>query len=107
MDEMHKKADIVLLKAVKKELKRLIPELVKGAMSVDTLRWAMYEAESVDQGPRAGWAKYRLGRAHDDQSAIALAAAAIILEDGHVLVDAANGEPVKPRDTRMLKRWRW
>ena len=37
IEEMHKEADIVVMKVTKEELKTMIPDLVKGTMSVDIL----------------------------------------------------------------------
>ena len=37
--ELHKEADVVLLKAAKTELKRMIHDPTKGAMSHDILLW--------------------------------------------------------------------
>ena len=81
VDEMYKEVDVVLLKAIKTELKRLIPDPTKGAMLVDILWWVMDEVESVDLSQRARWAKYRSVRALDDQSAIVVMIATIILKE--------------------------
>ncbi|KAI4991232.1 hypothetical protein ZWY2020_039603 [Hordeum vulgare] len=58
MEELHKESNDVVKKATSEELKTLIPGLVKGAMLVDILRWAMNEAGSSDAEQRAKWAKY-------------------------------------------------
>ena len=66
MEELHKESDAVVKKATLEELKTLIPDLAKGAMSVDILRWPMNQAEFDDAGQRAKWAKYRqYRRPHD------------------------------------------
>ena len=44
IEDMHKEADVVVKKATTKELKMLIPNPVKGAMSIDILRRAKNEA---------------------------------------------------------------
>lgn len=49
----------------------LIPDPMKGTMSVDILRWAMNQADSGDAAQRARWAKYKEYRAPQDQRAIA------------------------------------
>ncbi|KAE8810471.1 Chitinase domain-containing protein 1 [Hordeum vulgare] len=59
MEKVHKEADVVVKKTMAKELKTLIPDLVKGAMSVGILRWAMNQPNSGNARQRAKWAKYR------------------------------------------------
>ncbi|KAE8781498.1 Chitinase domain-containing protein 1 [Hordeum vulgare] len=49
MEEVHKKAVVVVKKAMAKELKTLILGPSKGAMSVNILRWAMNHADSEYQ----------------------------------------------------------
>ncbi|KAE8816862.1 Chitinase domain-containing protein 1 [Hordeum vulgare] len=58
MEDMHKESDIVVKKATPEELKALIPDIPKGAMSVDLLRWAMNLADFGDARPRDKWTKY-------------------------------------------------
>ncbi|XBH71273.1 hypothetical protein VPH35_098747 [Triticum aestivum] len=71
MEDLHKESDTVLKKEMPKELKTLIPDPAKGAMSVDILRWAMNQAESDDAGQRAKWAKYRqYWRPHDHRASV-------------------------------------
>ena len=67
IDDMHKEADAVMKKATPDELKTLVSDLAKGAMSVDILRWAMNQADSGD----ARWAKYSQYKAPQDQRAAA------------------------------------
>ena len=50
MKEFNKESNAVVKKATPEELKTLIPDPVKGAMSVDILRSAMNQAESGDAG---------------------------------------------------------
>jgi hypothetical protein len=71
IEDMHREAYAVVKKATLEELKTLIPDPAKGAMSVDILRWAMNQADSGDAGQRARWAKYREYRAPQDQRAAA------------------------------------
>ena len=71
IDDMHKEADAVMKKATPDELKTLVSDLAKGAMSVDILRWAMNQADSRDAGQRARWAKYSQYKAPQDQRAAA------------------------------------
>ncbi|KAE8777240.1 Chitinase domain-containing protein 1 [Hordeum vulgare] len=59
MEELHKESDIVVKKATPEELKTLIPDPAKGAMSVAILRWVMNQADSSDARQRAKWAKYK------------------------------------------------
>ncbi|KAE8768928.1 Chitinase domain-containing protein 1 [Hordeum vulgare] len=59
MEELHKESDVVVKKATPQELKTVIREQAKGAMSVDILRWAMNQADSRDAGQRAKSAKYK------------------------------------------------
>ncbi|KAF7053231.1 hypothetical protein CFC21_061204 [Triticum aestivum] len=66
--DMHKEADAVVKKATTEELKSLIPYPAKGAMSVDTLCWAMNQADSGDTGHMTRWAKYRAP--HDQRVAM-------------------------------------
>ena len=53
IDDMHKKAGVVMKKATPDELKTLIPDPAKGAMSMDIPHWAMNRADSGDTGQRA------------------------------------------------------
>ncbi|KAE8784177.1 Chitinase domain-containing protein 1 [Hordeum vulgare] len=46
--EVHKEADAMVKKATIKELKTLIPDPTKGAMSLDMLRFAMNQANFDD-----------------------------------------------------------
>ena len=69
IDDMHKEADTVMKKATPDELKTLVPDPAKGAMSVDILRWAMNQADSGDARQRARWAKYSQYKAPQDQRA--------------------------------------
>ena len=57
----------MMKKATPDELKTLVPDPAKGAMSVDILRWAMNQADSGDAGQRARWAKYSQYKAPQDQ----------------------------------------
>ncbi|KAE8767448.1 Chitinase domain-containing protein 1 [Hordeum vulgare] len=59
MAEVHKEDGVVVKKATMKELKTLIPHQLKGAISVDILRWAVKQANSDDALQRAKWAKHR------------------------------------------------
>ena len=68
IDDMHKEADAVK-KATLHELKTLILDPAKGAMSVDVLCWAMNQADSGDARQWARWAKYRQYKAPQDQRA--------------------------------------
>ena len=71
IDDMHKEADAVMKNATPEELKTLVPDPAKGAMSVDILRWAMNWAHSGDARQRARWAKYSQYKAPQDQHAAA------------------------------------
>ncbi|XBI92926.1 hypothetical protein VPH35_029886 [Triticum aestivum] len=66
MADMQKESDAVVKKAAPEELKTLIPDPAKGALSVKILRWAMNQADSGDARQRSRWAKYReYRRPHD------------------------------------------
>ncbi|KAE8808692.1 Chitinase domain-containing protein 1 [Hordeum vulgare] len=58
-EEVHKEADNVVKKEIRKELKTLIPDQTKDAMLVDIPRWAMNQADSGDARQRAKWDNYR------------------------------------------------
>ena len=49
-EDMHKEVCIVVKKATTEEPKTMIPDLVKAAMLVDILRWAMNREDSGDAG---------------------------------------------------------
>ena len=66
IDDMHKEVVAVIKKATPDKLKALIPDLAKGAMSMDILRWAMNQADSSDTRQRARRAKYRQYKAPQD-----------------------------------------
>ena len=66
IDDMHKKAGVVMKKATPDELKTLIPDPAKGTISADILRWAINQADSGDTRQRARWAKYRLYKVPQD-----------------------------------------
>lgn len=51
--DMDKEVDVVVKKAMVEELKKTIPDRVKGSMSLDILRWAMDQAESSNPAHRA------------------------------------------------------
>ena len=56
---MQKESNAVLMKATAEELKTLIPDPAKGAMTVDILRWAMNQAVSDDPKQTKKWRKYK------------------------------------------------
>ncbi|KAE8805670.1 hypothetical protein D1007_18345 [Hordeum vulgare] len=53
MEEPHKELDTVVKKPMQEELKTIIPNHVRGAMSVNILRRAMNLADFNDAGHRA------------------------------------------------------
>ncbi|KAE8772467.1 Chitinase domain-containing protein 1 [Hordeum vulgare] len=71
MEELQKESDAVTKKAMSEELKRVIPDPTKDAMSVDILPWAMNQADFGDAGQRLKWAKYRqYRRPHNHHAAL-------------------------------------
>ncbi|KAE8787002.1 Chitinase domain-containing protein 1 [Hordeum vulgare] len=70
MAEVHKEADAMVKKGTTKDLKMIIPEPVKGAMSVDILLWAMNQVNSGDARQRAKWAKYMDYKHPDDDRVV-------------------------------------
>ena len=52
MPDMQKESNAVLMWATAQELKTLIPDMQKGAMAVDIIRWAMNQAVSDDAKQR-------------------------------------------------------
>ncbi|KAE8795575.1 Chitinase domain-containing protein 1 [Hordeum vulgare] len=71
MEEVHNESDAVVKKATTKELKTLIPDPAKGAISVDVLRSTMNQANPEDARQRAKWVKYKeYNRPNDDHAAM-------------------------------------
>ncbi|KAE8800357.1 hypothetical protein D1007_24131 [Hordeum vulgare] len=100
VDEMHKEAHAVLSKAMKTEVKRLMPDLAKGAMSMDIQLWAMKEDESTNPGERARWTKYTSVLGPANQTIVTVPLVTIVLKDDdqEEMVDAGNGEAVNMED---------
>ena len=65
--DMHKEDDAVMKKPTPDELKTLVLDPAKGAMSVDILHWDMNQADSNDGRQRARWSKYSQYKAPQDQ----------------------------------------
>nr|XP_020182262.1 uncharacterized protein LOC109767937 [Aegilops tauschii subsp. strangulata] len=99
MPDMQKESNAVLMKATAEELKTLILDLVKGAMAVDIIRWAMNQAVSLDAKQRKKWCKYKNYWAPNDRRA------AVYWETAIAPLTAIDGEPKEEEEAvQMLAR---